>query len=490
MQIDKKIKKILPIQSQLDDVSLVECTWSTSNLPKFPVNNPATGAFLGEAPNLGAAETEKVIADAQVAQAAWCELGAYRRADCLHAWADLMAANKSDLARIMTLEQGKPISEAASEIDYALSFLHWFAEEAKRQYGETMPSHKDGARLLTIRQPVGVAAAVTPWNFPSAMITRKAGAALAAGCSMIVRPASETPFSAIALKQLAMRAGIPDGVFTVITGSAQPITSALMASDVVRAISFTGSTDIGKLLTQQSADTLKKVSMELGGHAPFIVLPDADIDAAVDGIMAAKFATSGQDCLAVNKCFVHEALYSQISSLLVDRVENLKVGNGMQPDVDIGPLMSQKAVEKCEAHVEDAVLKGATLACGGERLLTGNRFYAPTVLLDVSPSMLISQEETFGPILPVSSFTDLSDVIQQANDTPYGLAAYIYGKDIKSLWTLSEKLEYGMIAVNTPSMTGPPVPFGGFKQSGLGREGSRYGLDDYTEIKYMCLGGM
>ncbi len=455
------------------------------------VVDPATGIPLGTVANKTAEDTVQAIEFAEKSLSTWQELGAYRRADILHRWADLMAANRADLATIITLEQGKPLFESEGEIDYALSFLHWFAEEGKRHYGETIPSHKDGARLVTLRQPIGVAAAITPWNFPSAMITRKAGAALAAGCSMIVRPATETPFSAIALQVLALEAGIPAGVFQTLTGDPEPIVGMLTKSETVRALSFTGSTAIGKMLARQSMDTLKKISMELGGHAPFIVLPDADLDTAIDGVMAAKFATSGQDCLAVNKCYVPDNQYDAFCEKVTARVAALKVGNGMETDVEIGPLMHANAISKCEAQVSDAVAKGARLGCGGCRLdIKGPTFFAPTALLDVTPEMTIHLEETFGPVLPVSRYTDLRETIRDANNTPYGLAAYIYGRDLSTLWQVGERLQYGMVAVNTPSFTGPPAPFGGFKQSGLGREGSRYGIDEYTEIKYMCLGAL
>ncbi len=478
------------LQNHVKNQSLLEGVLVPASNTTLSVTNPADGSLLGYVACSASTETQSAIDAAETALSNWQGLGAYRRADILHRWADLMTENKEDLSVIMTLEQGKPLFEAHGEIDYALSFLHWFAEEGKRHYGETIPSHKDGSRLVTIRQPVGVAAAITPWNFPSAMITRKAGAALAAGCSMIVRPADETPFSALVLEKLALEAGIPEGVFKVLVGSPEPIVSELVRSAKVRALSFTGSTRIGKMLARDSMDTLKRISMELGGHAPFLVLPDANIDTAVDGAMAAKFATSGQDCLAVNKCFVPEALYEAFAERITGRVKILKVGDGMSADTEIGPLMHETAIQKCELHVMDAMAKGARLACGGKRHANGPLFFEPTVLLDVTPDMLIHSEETFGPILPISKYTDLTATLKEANNTPYGLAAYVYGHDMSTLWQVGEALEYGMVAVNTPSFTGPPAPFGGFKQSGLGREGSRYGLDDYTEIKYMCLGAM
>jgi succinate-semialdehyde dehydrogenase len=408
----------------------------------------------------------------------------------LHLWAALIYQNKEDLAVIITLEQGKPIQESRAEIDYAKSFISWFAEEGKRHYGEVIPSSKEHTRMLTIRQPIGVTAAVTPWNFPCAMITRKASAALAAGCGMLVRPADETPFSALALQVLAEQAGIPSTILTTVTGQAEPIVTEFAENPTVRAMSFTGSTRVGKLITEQCASTLKKVSMELGGHAPFIVLEDADLEHAVQGVIDAKFATSGQDCLAVNKCFVHERLYQAFLSKVATRVEALVVGNGLDEGIDIGPLISQNAVDKCQKQVDDALQKGATLHCGGSHTEHGQQYFAPTLLSNVTSEMLIFQEETFGPVLAVSSFYDTQQLVKQSNDTPYGLAAYIYGSDQSNLWRLAEQLEYGMIAVNTPSMTGPPIPFGGVKQSGLGREGSKYGLDEYSEIKYMCLGNI
>lgn len=478
------------IASSLDNRALVDLGLASHDAGCFDVTNPATGALLGIVPDLGAAAAVEAIAAAGAALAEWQDIGAGRRGAILSAWAQLIRDNGEDLAIIMTLEQGKIIREARHEVEYAASFLDWFSEEGRRHYGETIPSHKDGARLVTFRQPIGIAAAITPWNFPAAMITRKAGAALAAGCALIVRPARETPFTAIALANLARTAGIPEGIFTMLTGKAEPIVGELMANEKIRALSFTGSTDVGKLLTAQCAHTLKKVSMELGGHAPFIVLGDANLDAAIDGVIDAKFATSGQDCLAVNKCFVHASLYDEFCRRVVARVSELIVGDGMEASVDVGPLISRAAVDKCHAHVTDALSKGARLGCGGKSLPLGENYYAPTVLFDVTADMAIQSEETFGPVLPISRFTDVAAMIEAANDCAYGLAAYVYGRDMGVLWRLGEQLEYGMVAVNTASMTGAPIPFGGMKQSGLGREGGRHGLDEYSEIKYMCLGNI
>jgi succinate-semialdehyde dehydrogenase len=473
-----KNKKLLPTSS-INDV-----------FPKLNVYNPATDALIGQVRNFTKEETQQKIEACQQSLSEWQALGPYSRGDILHLWATLIYQNREDLATIITLEQGKPIQEARAEIDYAKSFISWFAEEGKRHYGEVIPSSKKGTRMLTIRQPIGVTAAVTPWNFPCAMITRKASAALAAGCGMLVRPADETPFSALALQVLAEQAGIPATILTTVTGQAEPIVNEFTENPTVRAMSFTGSTRVGKLITQQCATTLKKVSMELGGHAPFIVLEDADLEHAVQGVIAAKFATSGQDCLAVNKCFVHQSLYPEFLSKVAKRVEALVVGNGLDEGIDIGPLISQNAVKKCQEQVDDALIKGAILHCGGSSAAHGKQYFSPTLLSNVTSEMLIFQEETFGPVLAISSFNDTQQLIEQSNDTPYGLAAYIYGSDQSKLWRLSEQLEYGMVAINTPSMTGPSIPFGGIKQSGLGREGSKYGLDEYSEIKYMCLGNI
>ncbi len=454
------------------------------------VTDPASGKVIGTVPNLGVAETRAAIAAAQKAQAAWRRLLPAERGDILRRWADLMRDNREDLAVLMTCEQGKPLAESQGEIDYAASFLDWFAEEGKRLYGETIPSHLPGRKLLVSREPIGVTAAVTPWNFPSAMITRKAGAALAAGCAMVVRPASETPFSALALAELADRAGVPAGVFSVVTGTASEVVGELCANPAVRAVSFTGSTEVGRLLLGQGAATIKKMSMELGGHAPLIVCEDADLAAAVEGAVAAKFQTTGQDCLAANRIFVHRELYHAFVERFTAAVAELRVGPGLQRGVDQGPLINAKAVAKAEEHVADAVEKGARLLAGGRRHALGGLFFEPTVLADVTPGMKIFREETFGPVAAILPFADEDEVIALANDTEYGLAAYVFARDMGRICRLSDALEYGMVAVNCAKMTGAPIPFGGVKQSGLGREGSRYGMDDYTELKYVCLGGL
>ncbi len=453
-----------------------------------PVDNPADGQRLGQVPDLGRDEIRQAIAAAGRALRHWRRLPARERSRCLQAWYRLILDNKEDLARLMTLEQGKPLAEARGEIDYAASFVDWFAAEAERSYGDTIPSHLPGRRLFTVREPVGVVAVVTPWNFPCAMITRKAAAALAAGCTLVVRPATETPFSALALAELAERAGFPAGVFSVLTGDGATIGGELCANPMVRAVSFTGSTEVGRKLLAQGAGTVKRMSMELGGHAPFIVFADAELDAAVAGAIAAKFQTTGQDCLAANRIYVHESCYQDFLERFAKAAAALKVGPGLEPGIDQGPLIDQRALHKVESQVADALAHGARLLTGGHRHALGGLFYQPTVLADVTPAMSIYYEETFGPVAAVLPFSDERSVLEQANDTEYGLAAYIYARDSDRIWNAVDGLEYGMVAVNTAKMTGAPIPFGGVKQSGLGREGSRHGLDEFTELKYVCLG--
>lgn len=454
------------------------------------VLDPATGRVVGRVPDLGASETRRAIAAASAAQGNWSRLTAAARGRYLRRWGEAMLRDREDLARLMTLEQGKPLWEARGEIDYAASFLEWFSAEGERLEGEVISTHLEGRRLFALRVPIGVSAAITPWNFPSAMITRKAGAALAAGCAMIVRPASETPFSALALAALAEEVGIPPGVFSVVTGSPEPITKEIMADPIVRQVSFTGSTEVGRLLTRQSAATVKRVALELGGHAPFVVCEDADLEQAVAGAVAAKFQTGGQDCLAANRIFVARPIYQSFVKRFTEAVAALKVGNGFSPGVDIGPLISAKAVARCQAHVDDAVSQGARLLVGGKSGDPGPLFYAPTLLSDVTPQMRIFREETFGPVAALISFDGDEEAIRLANDTEFGLAAYVFGRDMGRLWKLAEALDYGMVAINGVKMTGPPIPFGGVKQSGLGREGSRHGISEYTEIKYLCVNGL
>ncbi len=450
------------------------------------VRDPATGATIATVPVLDAAWADEAVEQAHEAFAGWRALLPQARAGILMDWHDGMMAAREDLARLMTLEQGKPLDEARGEIDYAAGFIKYYAEQAKRTGIESVTSHLPGAAMSVRRMPVGVAALVTPWNFPSAMITRKAAAALAAGCTVVVHPSMETPFSALALAVLAERAGMPAGVFSVVTGEAPEIVGAWCRNPKVRALSFTGSTEVGRLLLRQSADTVKLTSMELGGHAPFIVFPDADVEAAVDAAVAAKFATSGQDCLAANRIYVHEDIREAFVAAFTRKVAALKVGNGFERGVEIGPLMHARAVEKCDAHVADAVSRGARCETGGGRHEAGKLFYKPTVLSNVPADADIMHEETFGPVAAIATFNDDDAVLAAANDTEYGLVAYIFTEDRRRIARFTDALEYGMVAVNRVNITGAPVPFGGVKQSGLGREGSRHGLEAFTEIKYVC----
>lgn len=450
------------------------------------VHNPANGELLGSVPNMGAAETQRAIQAANSALIAWRSKTAAERGKILRRWFELMLENQDDLALIMTLEQGKPLAEARGEIAYAASFIEWFAEEGKRAYGDTIPSPSSSSRLMVIKQPIGVCAAITPWNFPAAMITRKAGAALAAGCSMVIKPASATPFSALALMLLAQRAGVPDGVLSVLTGSASAIGGELTSNSLVRKLSFTGSTDVGRNLLRQCADDIKKVSLELGGNAPFIVFNDADIDAAVSGAIAAKFRNAGQTCVCVNRFYVQDAVYAEFAQRLTAAVEQLSMGDGRSAGVNIGPLINQAAVDKAQAHIADALQLGATLQCGGK--VTEGTFLQPAVLTDVAHNALLAREETFGPVAALMRFNDEQEAIALANDTEFGLAAYFYSRDIGRCFRVSEALEYGMVGVNTGAISNEVAPFGGVKASGLGREGSKYGLDEYFEVKYVNFG--
>ncbi|WP_417843585.1 NAD-dependent succinate-semialdehyde dehydrogenase [Thalassospira sp.] len=469
----------------LREHAYIDGRWSSAdNRQVIEVTNPFDGSFLGTVPNMGVAETRRAVEAAHNAFPAWAALLPQERAGRMRRWFELLIENKEDLALLMTLEQGKPINESRGEIDYAASFIEFYAEEAKRVNVESISSHLPNRAMSIRREPVGVTAAVTPWNFPCAMITRKAAAALAAGCTMIVRPATETPFSATALAELAERAGIPAGVFNVITGDPNPVVDVLCGNPVVRALSFTGSTQIGRLLLAQGAQTVKKMSMELGGHAPFILFPDVDMDQAITHAIGAKFATSGQDCLAANRIFVHRDIYDQFIARFADAIEKLRVGNGLDEDCDIGPLMHDRAVAKCAEHVEHARAKGARVVVGGKQL--GGLFYAPTLLADVTDDMQIYHEETFGPVAPVIAFDSEEEVIAKANDSEYGLAAYLYTNDQSRANRVANALEYGMVALNCVKITGAPIPFGGVKQSGLGREGSRHGMEEFTELKYVC----
>ncbi|MCP3715732.1 NADP-dependent succinate-semialdehyde dehydrogenase [Paraburkholderia sp. CNPSo 3281] len=456
----------------------------------FEVKNPATGAVIGTVPRMGAAETRRAIAAANAAWPAWRAKTAKERSVILRKWHDLMMENADDLALILTTEQGKPLAEAKGEIGYAASFLEWFAEEGKRIYGDTIPTPANDKRIVVTKEPVGVCAAITPWNFPAAMITRKVGPALAAGCPIVLKPAEATPFSALALAVLAERAGVPRGVFSVVTGDPKAIGGELTSNPTVRKLSFTGSTPVGRLLMSQCASTVKKVSLELGGNAPFIVFEDADLDAAVAGAIASKYRNSGQTCVCTNRFYVHDAVYDAFAAKLRDAVEKLKVGLGTEAGVTQGPLINEAAVLKVESHIEDALAKGAQVTTGGKRHALGHGFFEPTILTGVTPAMKVARDETFGPLAPLFHFSSDEEVIRMANDTEFGLAAYFYSRDIGRVWRVAEALEYGMVGINTGLISNEVAPFGGVKQSGLGREGSHYGVDDYVVIKYMCMAGM
>ncbi len=454
------------------------------------IHDPATGERLAAVPDMGIAETRRAIEAANVAWPAWRALTAKQRGAILRAWRDLIVAHAEDLALLMTSEQGKPLAEARGEALYAASFVEWFAEEAKRTYGDVIPSPAANQRLLVLKQPIGVAAAITPWNFPCAMITRKVAPALAAGCPVVIKPAEQTPLTALALAELAERAGLPAGVFNIVTGSAASaprIGGELTSNPTVRKLSFTGSTEVGRLLMAQCAPTLKKVSLELGGNAPFIVFDDADVDAAVDGAMTSKYRNAGQTCVCANRLLVQEGVYEEFAQKLAARVAALKVGAGTEEGVNQGPLIDAQALEKVEAHVADAVAKGARVLTGGKRHAKGGTFFEPTVLADVTPAMRCAREETFGPVAPLFRFRDEAEAIALANATEYGLAGYFFARDLGRVWRVAEALEYGMVGVNVGTLGNEVAPFGGIKQSGIGREGSKYGIEEYLELKYVCL---
>jgi succinate-semialdehyde dehydrogenase/glutarate-semialdehyde dehydrogenase len=454
------------------------------------VDNPATGEIVGAVPKCGAAETRTAIEAAEQALPAWRKKTAKERAAVVRRWYELMLENQEDLARLMTIEQGKPLTESKGEVIYAASFLEWFAEEAKRVYGDTIPGHQADKRIVVIKQPIGVVACITPWNFPLAMITRKAGPALASGCTVVLKPASQTPFSALALAELAERAGVPKGVLNVVTGSASEIGGEMTSNPVVKKLSFTGSTEVGKLLMEQCARTVKKVSLELGGNAPFIVFDDADIEAAVEGAMASKYRNTGQTCVCVNRIYVQDGVYDAFAQKLSAAVAKLSPMNGLEPGATQGPLIDDKAVAKVEEHIQDATKKGAKVVVGGQRHERGGRFFQPTVLVDVTSSMMVAREETFGPVAPLFRFKTDEEAVAMANDTEFGLAAYFYGRDIGRVWRVAEALESGMVGINTGIISTEVAPFGGVKESGLGREGSKYGIEEFLEIKYLCLGGI
>ena len=454
------------------------------------VSNPATGAAVGTIPRMGAAETRRAIEAADRALPGWRAKTGKERAAILRKWFDLMLANQDDLALIMTTEQGKPLAEAKGEVAYAASFIEWFAEEGKRVYGDVIPPHQSDKRIVVVKQPVGVCGAITPWNFPAAMITRKVGPALAAGCTIVVKPATQTPFSALALAELAERAGVPRGVMSVVTGSAKEIGGELTGNPTVRKITFTGSTEVGRVLMQQSAQTVKKISLELGGNAPFLVFDDADLDAAVEGAMLSKYRNAGQTCVCANRILVQDRVYDAFARKLADKVKALKVGPGTEAGVNIGPLIDANAVAKVEEHIEDAVSKGAKVVMGGKRHALGGLFFEPTLLTEVDPRMKITREETFGPVAPLFRFATEEQGVTMANDTEFGLASYFYARDIGRIWRVGEGLESGIVGINTGIISTEVAPFGGVKQSGIGREGSKYGIEEFLEVKYMCIGGV
>ncbi len=454
------------------------------------VHNPATQAVIGSVPKLGATETRAAITAASAAMPAWAAKTAKERAHILRRWYELTVQHADDLATILTAEQGKPLAEARTEVLLGASYLEWFGEEAKRIYGEVIPAHQSDKRLIVLRQPVGVVAAITPWNFPNAMIARKAGAALAAGCTVVCKPASQTPLSALAMAELALRAGVPAGVFNVLTGGAAAIGGELCSNPSVRKLTFTGSTEIGKQLMAQCAGTMKKISMELGGNAPFIVFDDADLDAAVEGAIISKFRNTGQTCVCTNRLLVQEGVYDAFATKLSAAVMRLRVGNGLTGPTDQGPIIDQASLLKVEDYVADAIAKGARIATGGARHSLGGTFYQPTVIANVTPDMRVAREEIFGPVAPLFKFKTEADAVRMANDTEFGLASYFYTRDISRAWRVTDALEYGMVGINTGLITTEVAPFGGVKESGMGREGSRHGILDYTEMKYACFGGI
>jgi succinate-semialdehyde dehydrogenase/glutarate-semialdehyde dehydrogenase len=457
---------------------------------RIKVDNPADGSLVGTVPDCGTAETRRAIEAANAALPAWRALTGKDRAKILRKWFDLMVEAADDLALILTTEQGKPLPEAKGEILYGASFIEWFAEEGKRVYGDTVPSPTPDKRIVVIKQPVGVVAAITPWNFPNAMITRKVGPGLAAGCTMVIKPASQTPYSALALVELANRAGIPKGVLNIVTGSARVIGAEITSNPIVRKVTFTGSTEVGRVLMRQSADTIKKLGLELGGNAPFIVFDDADLDAAVEGAIMSKYRNAGQTCVCANRIYVQDGVYDAFAAKLAEKMKTLKVGRGTEAGVNIGPLIDENGLAKVEEHVADAVAKGGKVVVGGKRHALGGRFYEPTLITGVTPAMKVAKEETFGPVAPLFRFRDEKEAIALANDTEFGLASYFYARDIARVWRVAEGLESGIVGINTGIISNEVGPFGGVKQSGIGREGSKYGIQDFLEIKYLCMGGI
>jgi succinate-semialdehyde dehydrogenase / glutarate-semialdehyde dehydrogenase len=477
--------------SLLRQQAYIDGEWCNANDgATVEVRNPATGDKIGTVPHMGALETRRAIDAAQAAWPAWRKKTAKERAAILRKWNDLMLENAEDLAVLMTVEQGKPLSESKGEIGYGASYFEWFGEEAKRIYGDTIPSPWPDRRIVVTREPIGVCAAITPWNFPCAMITRKVAPALAAGCPIVLKPSELTPYSALALAVLAERAGVPKGVFSIVTGDAQAIGGEMTSNPIVRKLSFTGSTAVGRLLMQQSGPTIKKLSLELGGNAAFIVFDDADLDAAVEGALASKYRNAGQTCVCANRIYVQDGVYDEFAKRLVAKTAGLKVGNGLEPGVTQGPLINEKAVEKVEDHIADALAKGARVQAGGKRHRLGHTFFEPTVLANVTSDMKVAREETFGPLAPLFRFQTEEEVIGMVNNTEFGLASYFYSRDIGRVWRVAEAIETGMVGVNTGLVSTEVAPFGGVKQSGLGREGSKYGIEDYLVVKYICMGGV
>ena len=478
-------------QSLFIEKAYIDGRWvDADDKSTLDVINPVNQEIIGQVPNCGAEETNVAINAAAEAQKKWQKYPAKEKASILRDFYDLLCSNQDDLAKILTYEQGKPLAEAIGEIAYSASFIEWFAEEAKRVYGDLIPGHMHDRRTLVVKQPVGVVASITPWNFPSAMLARKVGPALATGCSLVCKPAKQTPFSALAFAYLAEEAGVPKGLLNVLTGNAQTIGKALTDSEVVRKLTFTGSTEIGKMLLKECANTVKRVSMELGGHAPFIVFEDADIEAAIQGAIAAKYRNSGQTCVCANRIYVHEDVYEEFSKGFTKEAGKLKTGQGFDPSTDQGPLIDEAALAKVEEHVADAKNHGGQIALGGKPHQLGGLFYEPTVIKDANDQMLVSYEETFGPVAPLFSFSSEEEVIERANNTPFGLASYFYTRDLAKSWRVSEQLEYGIVGLNTGIISTEMAPFGGIKESGMGRDGSKYGIDDYLEIKYVSLAGI
>jgi succinate-semialdehyde dehydrogenase/glutarate-semialdehyde dehydrogenase len=487
--MDTNFSNTLKFPELLRTEALIGGSWLCANEGQaFQVLNPATGGVIATVPRMAGPETEQAVGAAFSALGPWRSLTAKERSGILRAWHDLVLANEQDLARLLTAEQGKPLSEALAEIRYAAAFIDWFSEEAKRVYGDLIPAHARDARILVSKEPVGVVAAITPWNFPSAMVTRKLAPALAAGCTVVLKPAEQTPLSALGLAYLADKAGLPKGVLNVVTGDAQAIGAVLTGDPRVRKLTFTGSTAVGKKLTAACANTMKKVSMELGGNAPVIIFDDADIELAVEEVIVAKFRNTGQTCVCANRILVQEAIYNEFSQKLTERVSQLRVGNGLAEETDQGPLIDSRAVEKVEQHIKDAVEKGARIACGGNRIAGPGTFFVPTVLADVPANAILNKEETFGPVAPLLKFKTEEEAIRISNATEYGLAAYAFTRDLRRYWRVSEQLEYGMVGINTGRISTEVAPFGGIKESGSGREGSKYGIDDYLVLKYVCVG--